>query len=130
MGIKSITVNYDDGRQITLDTDLKTTSIKRPIKQIKDGAKVNGLRVEILLAFDIAHTIFSSYGVDTVMTEGTGGTHGKASLHYVGLAIDLRTRDLTPTQQLEARDKLAIALGAQYDVILESDHIHIEFQPK
>lgn len=98
---------------------------------IKPGAEVNGLRPEILIAWNVSEKIYASYGIDCVLTEGTGGKHGTASLHYVGLAIDLRTRDFaTDVIAKEVAEKIQELLGSQYDVIFEGNHIHIEYQPK
>jgi len=129
--IQSIAVTYTDGRVKTLDKDLSPiASFSRAIKGIKEGAKVNGLRPEILIAWDIAYNVYIKYGVDCILTEGTGGTHGIGSLHYVGLAIDLRTRDFKAGIAEEVKVELKSLLSSQYDVILESDHFHVEYQPK
>lgn len=71
-----------------------------------------------------------------IITSGTDGEHMEGSLHYVGLAVDLRTRDLTPVEVA----KLAVALrkrlngGATvdtpYNVVVETQHIHVEYDPK
>ena len=97
---------------------------------IKDGAKVNGLKPEILLAYTIACEVYRKFEVDCVITEGTGGKHGVGSLHYVGLAIDLRTRDFVGEDARIAHRMLANRLGEEYDVVYEATHIHVEFQPK
>jgi len=97
---------------------------------IKKGAKINGLKSEMILAFIIAQTIYYDYNIPCILTEGTGGDHGIASLHYVGFAIDLRTRDMSKSTAEIIVEQIKKALGDQYDVILEKDHIHIEFQPK
>lgn len=97
---------------------------------IKEGAKVGGLRPEILLAYIIAETVYRQEGFECILTEGTGSKHGRGSLHYVGLAIDLRTRMISGAKQLPLAQTLADKLGDEYDVVLETDHIHIEFQPK
>jgi hypothetical protein len=51
----------------------------------------------------------------------------EGSLHYRGFAVDLR---LPTDNKEEIRAELAASLGAEYDVILEIDHIHIEYDPK
>ena len=102
------------------------------MKSIKAGANISGLRSEMVIAWDIADQVYASFHYDDcVLTEGTGGKHGTGSLHYVGLAIDLRiwgfkTKDIQEQVCKELRKRL----GPQYDAVLESDHIHIEFQPK
>lgn len=98
--------------------------------KIKEGAKLNGLQPQMVIALVVASAVYSSYNVDCVLTEGTGGKHGRGSLHYIGNAIDLRTRDLGVSVRSRVADEIREALGEQYDVVLESDHIHIEFQPK
>ena len=97
---------------------------------IKKGAEVNGLRPEMVIALMIAGGVYSEYDIECVLTEGSGAKHGNASLHYVGLAIDLRTRNIPANLREEIADRIRRALGEQYDVVLESDHIHIEYQPK
>ena len=100
---------------------------------IKAGAKVAGIRPEMVLAYVIAMAIYKEYDdgdVECIITEATGGHHGVGSLHYVGQAIDLRTWGLTGTEQRSICDKLKSSLGSEYDVVLESDHIHVEYQPK
>ena len=97
---------------------------------IKQGVKVNGMKSEILLAFIIAQDIYRQYNRDCVITSATDGKHGRGSLHYAGLAIDLRTRNLDSDEKLLISKDLKDALGKEYDVVSESDHIHIEYQPK
>lgn len=98
--------------------------------KIKTNVKLLGLRPEILLALFIADKIYSNHNQELVLTEATGGKHGRASLHYVGLAVDVRTHYFTDGEvKLVAKD-LKEALGENYDVVVEKTHIHIEFQPK
>ncbi|HWR51224.1 MAG TPA: hypothetical protein VN428_08965 [Bryobacteraceae bacterium] len=97
---------------------------------LKPGVRVAGLRPEILLGVVAAERVFEEAGVDLVVTACVDGKHSAGSLHYAGQAVDLRTRDLAA----EARPKLGVrireCLGEDYDVVLEPDHIHLEFQPK
>ena|SRR3990167_11277587 len=70
------------------------------------------------------------------VTAGSDGHHGEQSLHYKNLAVDLRTGHswspplMTPQEAKDIRDELALRLGAGYDVVLEGDHIHAEYDPK
>lgn len=68
--------------------------------------------------------------VELVITSGCEGSHMKGSLHYIGEALDFRTRDLTFAEQVLWRDRCVQELGPDYDVVLEKDHLHIEYQPK
>ena len=52
------------------------------------------------------------------------------SLHYAGAAIDVRTRDVAADKTCRILAQLRSAWRGDFDVLLEGDHIHIEFQPK
>ena len=100
--------------------------------KIKPGKSIRGIRPEIVLAACIIDSIYANVAhVVCVITSCTGGTHGRGSLHYVGAAIDVRTSSLSPVEsKAQIRDKIAEALGEEFDVVLEPTHIHVEFQPK
>lgn len=99
--------------------------------RFKEGIKLAGLRAEIVIALTIAADVFRDVAsAELIVTEVTGGKHGRGSLHYVGQAADLRSRNLTKTQQNNVVLELRERLGENYDVILEKTHIHLEFQPK
>ena len=97
---------------------------------IKPGVDVRGIQPEILLARIIAGEIFARYGVACIITSVLDGKHGMDSKHYVGQAIDLRTRHMDERLWPIVAEELNKALGPQYDVVLESDHIHVEYDPK
>lgn len=65
-----------------------------------------------------------------VVTSLYDGTHLPNSFHYKGRAADLRTRHLDAASVDRMWKLLAQTLGPGWDVILESDHIHIEFDPR
>lgn len=98
------------------------------ILSIKPGVRVRGLSNEILLAIVIAESVFRETEPSMTITSLTDGKHSANSYHYTGDAVDIRlpgtvTRDQIVTQ-------LKNALGSEYDVLLEVDHIHIEYDPK
>ena len=93
---------------------------------IKKGARIRGIRTEILLAALIINGVLEEFTI----TEGTGGKHGFRSLHFSGNAIDVRTRHLEESNKRKVRDIIAARLNEEFDVILEKTHIHVEFQPK
>ncbi len=97
---------------------------------IKPGVDVRGIQPEILLARIIAGEIFARYGVACIITSALDGKHSKNSKHYTGQAIDLRTRHMDARLWPVVAEELNKALGPQYDVVLESDHIHVEHDPK
>ena len=96
--------------------------------KLKPGVDVSGLRPEMVLAVLVARA-YHPTGAITV-TSVVDGKHKVGSKHYVGQAVDLRIFDISISQAREWVEAIAISLGKQYDVILESDHVHIEFDPK
>jgi len=66
---------------------------------------------------------------DPVCTSWMDGQHGKNSLHYRGLAIDIRSWYwlYTSTQIREYAEKIRNGLGGEYFVLIEKDHIHIQY---
>jgi hypothetical protein len=97
---------------------------------LKPGVRVAGLRPEILLAVVAAERVCAEMGVDCVVTACVDGVHQAGSLHYCGLAVDLRIRDFRPGDADKAVARIKQCLGADYDVVLEKDHLHLEYQPK
>lgn len=96
---------------------------------IKTGVRVFGMRPEIVLALMIAKDVYTMHGQAAafVVTSVMEGAHSRASIHYTGGAADLR-RPVIKTAEIVA--DLKLKLGDDFDVVLESDHIHVEFQPK
>ena len=84
----------------------------------------------MMLAAFVAHAVMDAMGMDCVITSATDSTHGRAGLHYVGYAIDLRIRDMSARDINASISSIMEALGPEFDVLLETNHIHIEFQPK
>jgi hypothetical protein len=97
--------------------------------RLKTGVKLEGVRPEIVLALCVADSLFRSKGYDLVVTSIADGKHSPNSLHYRGLAADLRSRDIPAARHHQMRESLEVALGDEYDVVLEKDHFHIELDP-
>jgi hypothetical protein len=96
--------------------------------QLKPGVKAKGLQPEILLAIMVAQQVYRELNKPLVITSLLDGVHMNTSLHYKGLAVDLRIFiDIDVPQTVLT---LKQRLGGDYDVVQESDHIHIEFQPE
>lgn len=103
--------------------------------KLKGGVRVLGAKPELMIGLQIANDVYERHGVDMRVTEITGGTHKPGSLHYAGLAADLGTHELAPELRDMILTEIRIAVGEDYDVIVEdagtpNEHIHIEFQPK
>lgn len=102
---------------------------------IKTGAKINGVQPEILLALIIIQPIFMKENCNLVLTEVTGGKHKHESKHYIGQAVDIRSKNINPISKEIILDNCKIALGENFDFILEgkgteNEHYHLEYDPK
>lgn len=98
--------------------------------RLKNGVNAAGMKPESLLIVMIAKDVCREMGKECVITSITDGKHSANSLHYEGLAVDLRTRHMIDSEQKEFKDQMAARLGGNYDVVLERTHVHVEFDPK
>lgn len=92
--------------------------------EIKSCATIINLNPSMRPALIGCQKVFDKHNTDFVITCGLDSTHSAGSLHYYGFAIDVRTRDLGDKLQdcfQDLSDELA-----GFDVILESNHFHIE----
>lgn len=96
---------------------------------IKPGVRVRGVSNEILLAIMVAQSVFEYFKEDMTITSITDGDHKAGSLHNTGDAVDLRTREVDPRFISQLVAQLQTSLGNSYDVVLEDDHIHVEYDP-
>ena len=98
--------------------------------RLKDNTvQIQGLRVEMLFAILVADQVYLKYGYEFVITSINDGVHSLTSLHYNGCAIDCRIYD-NPGEMEAIAEEIKERLGVDYDVILEHNHIHIEYQPR
>jgi hypothetical protein len=91
---------------------------------------MTGIKPELAVGLMVADGVYRDHGALMTVTAVCDSAHSPGSLHYVGLAADLRIRDIPPETVAKIRERLAAALGPDFDVLLEADHIHVEFQPK
>lgn len=91
----------------------------------------------VLFALEVIYLWWrKTFATDPVVTSGRDGGHSEKSLHYGSAedfrerAFDLRTRDLNLVQQKNAEESIRTLLGPMFDVVLERDHLHVEYQPK
>ena len=97
---------------------------------LKPGVRIQGVSSEIAFVMWIIAETFRDNGALLVVTSCIEGTHKAGSEHYQGNAVDLRTRDLATDKVAYIQKLLAQRLGADFDVVLEGDHLHVEYQPK
>jgi len=98
--------------------------------RLKPGASIDGLRTEMLFGLVCIEPLFVKERVELVITSGTDGVHMQGSKHYEGLAVDIRSRTIRAENLSRFIVNLKDALGVDFDVVLENDHIHIEYDPK
>jgi len=97
---------------------------------LKDGVVLAGLDIRMRPVLIFADAIWHDYGQELVVTSGLDGVHSSSSLHYYGLALDFRTHYFSPEEALAVSADLQECLGADFDVVLHSTHIHVEFDPR
>jgi hypothetical protein len=99
----------------------------------KKNASVN---LDVNAAFEVAAPVLKTawlmLGLECVVTSGKDGQHSTLSAHYSGNALDLRIWDIAKHMALLAfganlAKALLIVCGPGYYVVLEGDHIHLEF---
>ena len=98
--------------------------------KVKKGASLYGLHPMMQIANVEAASIWDDFGQELVITAGGEIRSGGFSLHSNFRACDYRTRyfpNINVTHQVA--DRLRSALGGDYDVVVESDHIHCEYDP-
>lgn len=103
--------------------------VGQPMK-VKDGVILAGLDIRMRPALMFADAIWKEYEQELVVTSGLDGVHSSSSLHYYGLALDFRTHYFSPEEALAVSVDLRECLGNDFDVVLHSTHIHVEFDPK
>ena len=94
----------------------------------KEGVWFKFISWEFLVCAQTVFGIFQNYGVIPVVTSACDGKHMDGSYHYTGLGWDFRVWGLDNPQRVA--DEIRIQLrdhDYHYDVILEKDHIHMEY---
>jgi len=99
--------------------------------KIKKGVNLN-LKFVMRDALLICEDVYKMYGrkEGVTITSARDGIHSAGSMHYYGYAIDTRiyfwSKKISNIVFLLIRSKLK-EISTYYDVVIESDHIHIEW---
>lgn len=64
-----------------------------------------------------------------VITSIRDGKHMKGSLHYVGKAFDIRSRNMSDSELTTFIHLVKQECDSRLDIVKESNHIHIEYDP-
>ena len=82
----------------------------------------------MFFALMVANKIIDELGAECVITSGIEGEHSKpSSKHYLGYALDLRSRDIPKDNIDECAQKISDALGPEFYCAFETNHFHIQF---
>lgn len=99
--------------------------------KLKEGVRLEGVSWRMWAAALVAEFVYKEFGFQEVtITSGNDGKHSVGSLHYKGLAIDIRTWHIATESLLVIAGEIRHKLGPDFDVVVEKDHIHIEYDPK
>jgi hypothetical protein len=102
----------------------------------------DGICEELIYALDVADKLHKDItGVEMTVTSLRDGQHNPGSLHPIGRAADLRTKDMDEEHRKKWYDGCKTALyHLGFDVIWEgckgatpattAAHMHLEFDPK
>jgi hypothetical protein len=98
---------------------------------VASGVRLSGA-IALSVMVQVVAEAFAAVGSDAIITSGTEGTHSRGSEHYVGHALDWRTKHLSLAIAQQVRDDAALRLGPDFDVLLETTppHLHTELDPK
>lgn len=66
---------------------------------------------------------------DMTVTSGNDSDHMIGSKHYSDEALDFRTKHLSKEQVTLLAAGVRSRLGPKYQAIVESDHLHVEYDP-
>lgn len=99
--------------------------------EVKDGVRFKVLMPQVINLFNALNGASASLKKNITITSGNDGEHKKNSYHYRDLALDVRRWGLEPNELDRLMDILrGVAwknIRGYYDVVLESNHIHVEF---
>ncbi len=104
--------------------------------KFKQGVSVVGVTKECITGMCVVDGVINSLqGLGLVITSVTDGIHMYTSKHKEGNAFDIRTwtvggKQMTNGAKNHLRYMLMQALGEDWDVVVESTHIHIEYDKK
>lgn len=77
----------------------------------------------------VSNFYYLLFNREMVVTSIRDGKHMKGSKHYTGDAIDVRSRDLSDKDKTWFVTVIKRHFDKWLDVVVEKDHIHIEYDP-
>jgi hypothetical protein len=99
--------------------------------KIKEGVDLRGVKPETVVLMLIVDRVFVRLAAtESVVTSVMDGEHMKGSKHYEGYAADFRTSHIFQGAIPKVVEEIRKCAGSQYDIVIEKDHIHGEFDAK
>jgi hypothetical protein len=102
----------------------------------KDSVDPKGASLATIRGIAICAGVFDGYGKRLTVTSMNDGRHMRGSKHYTGDGWDVRSRGEGPRYaqwpdvlKLQIADTCRNHLGSDYDVVVEGDHFHFEYDP-
>jgi hypothetical protein len=103
---------------------------------LKNDVQINGAHFDPVMVriIDVARETAPMMEKGKVwITSANDSKHMIGSKHFINRAFDIRIKNIIGDVNFEARlwaERMQTELGDDYDVLLESDHIHVEFDPE
>jgi hypothetical protein len=110
--------------------------MKLPALYLKTGVHLNGAHMypEMVKIVAVLRETAPATTDDAVwITSANDSKHMAGSLHFQNRAFDVRIWNIDGNVKEKAAEwllQIREALGTDYDVLLEGDHLHVEFDPK
>jgi len=99
--------------------------------RIKKGVRLRGLTPHMAVAVQIVGQVYMDNKIEPVITSVSDGNHSNGSLHHCGEAVDFETKSVSSPIVMDRIFRgIKANLGDEFDVVLESDHLHVEYDPK
>lgn len=99
--------------------------------KVKRGVSLIGVCGEMFVSAIYVEEVLNEEGYECVITSGSEGEHtNEQSLHYRGRGLDYRNRDIPLEKRKDIELKIRAKLGPDYYVVMKSDHIHTEYDPR
>lgn len=108
------------------------------VKLKDDTVSLAGMVPQMFFSMMVVNDILQAIRIELVITSGSEAAtkHMKRSKHYTGEAYDFRSRDIKSLYNASEHmihriaTQIRSALSKDFDLVVESDHFHIEWDPK
>lgn len=94
---------------------------------VKAGVDISRLNRDIRRALHKVNHLYDLIHQELIVSSTYEGNHSAGSLHYANDAFDIIFPNLHRAKMTE---DIRCTLGRNYDVVMETTHIHIEYDPK